>query len=69
MSAEERLVRAHDLAISAFLADTIYNFGELVRRVLNERAVATPQVFFSSMCEPKLTYVILLACSCVYFYS
>jgi hypothetical protein len=32
MSADERLVRAHDLAISAFLADTIYNFGELVRR-------------------------------------
>ncbi len=31
MSAEERLVRAHDLGISAFLADTIYNFGELVR--------------------------------------
>lgn len=31
MSIEERLVRAHDLAISAFLADTIYNFGELVR--------------------------------------
>jgi hypothetical protein len=31
MSTEERLVRAHDLAISAFLADTIYNFGELVR--------------------------------------
>lgn len=31
MSAEERLVRAHDLAISAFLGDTIYNFGELVR--------------------------------------
>ena len=31
MSAEERLGRAHDLGISAFLADTIYNFGELVR--------------------------------------
>jgi 26S proteasome regulatory subunit N9 len=31
MSAEERLTRAHDLGISAFLGDTIYNFGELVR--------------------------------------
>jgi hypothetical protein len=31
MSADERLVRAHDLGISAFLGDTIYNFGELVR--------------------------------------
>jgi len=30
MSAEEKLIRAHDLAISAFLADTIHNFGELV---------------------------------------
>lgn len=30
MSAEERLLRAHDLGISAFLGDTIYNFGELV---------------------------------------
>lgn len=31
MSTEERLVRAHDLGVSAFLGDTIYNFGELVR--------------------------------------
>lgn len=31
MSTEERLIRAHDLGISAFLGDTIYNFGELVR--------------------------------------
>ena len=30
MSIEERLIRAHDLGISAFLGDTIYNFGELV---------------------------------------
>ena len=30
MSPEERLIRAHDLSISAFLGDTIYNFGELV---------------------------------------
>jgi len=27
---EERLVRAHDLSIAALLADTIYNFGELL---------------------------------------
>ena len=31
LTPEERLVRAHDLAIAAFLAETIYNFGELVR--------------------------------------
>lgn len=30
MDAEERLSRAHDLGIAAFLGDTIYNFGELV---------------------------------------
>lgn len=30
MSVEERLGRAHDLGVSALLADTIYNFGELV---------------------------------------
>jgi len=30
MSREERLGRAHDLSISAFLGDTIYNFGELL---------------------------------------
>jgi len=30
MSPEERLQRAHDLSIAALLADTIYNFGELV---------------------------------------
>ncbi|KAG5351113.1 hypothetical protein C0989_007934 [Termitomyces sp. Mn162] len=30
MTSEERLGRAHDLGISAFLGDTIYNFGELV---------------------------------------
>lgn len=34
MTAEERLSRAHDLSISAFLADTIYNFGELVNTIV-----------------------------------
>ncbi|KIJ64357.1 hypothetical protein HYDPIDRAFT_90849 [Hydnomerulius pinastri MD-312] len=30
LTSEERLLRAHDLGISAFLGDTIYNFGELL---------------------------------------
>ncbi|EAU87386.1 proteasome 26S subunit [Coprinopsis cinerea okayama7 len=30
LTPEERLLRAHDLGISAFLAETIYNFGELL---------------------------------------
>jgi len=29
---EERLLRAHDLGIAALLGESIYNFGELVRR-------------------------------------
>ena len=31
ITADQRLLLAHDLGISAFLGDTIYNFGELVR--------------------------------------
>lgn len=30
LTAEERVVRAHDLGVSALLGETIYNFGELV---------------------------------------
>ena len=30
LSAEDRLSRAHDLSVAAFLGDQIYNFGELV---------------------------------------
>jgi len=30
LSAEDKLRRAHNLAISALLGDSIYNFGELV---------------------------------------
>lgn len=37
MTPEERLVRAHDLGISAFLGDSIYNFGELVSLMLFRR--------------------------------
>lgn len=43
MSQDERLLRAHDLAVSAFLAETIYNFGELVCR--------------SADCEPRTTLI------------
>jgi 26S proteasome regulatory subunit N9 len=35
LTAEDRLQRAHDLGISAFLGDTIYNFGELVSVLLS----------------------------------
>ena len=43
MSQDERLLRAHDLAVSAFLAETIYNFGELV--------------CLSADCEPTKTLI------------
>lgn len=33
LSLEDRRQRAHDLCIAAILGETIYNFGELVRRV------------------------------------
>lgn len=33
LNQEQRIQRAHDLCISGFMADSIYNFGELVRGV------------------------------------
>jgi len=44
MSQDERLLRAHDLALSAFLAETIYNFGELVRFV---QLTLSPELYLS----------------------
>ncbi|KJA26588.1 hypothetical protein HYPSUDRAFT_132678 [Hypholoma sublateritium FD-334 SS-4] len=41
MSAEERLARAHDLSISAFLGDTIYNFGELLMHPILDSLTGT----------------------------
>ena len=54
MSQEERLLRAHDLALSAFLGETIYNFGELVR--------------CSADCKPR-TALILRRCGVIHLYS
>ncbi|KII84146.1 hypothetical protein PLICRDRAFT_147432 [Plicaturopsis crispa FD-325 SS-3] len=42
MSVEERLGRAHDLGISAFLGDTIYNFGELLMHPILSALDGTP---------------------------
>jgi len=42
MSDEERLVRAHDLGISAFLGDSIYNFGELLMHPILDALDNTP---------------------------
>ncbi|THU89646.1 hypothetical protein K435DRAFT_781530 [Dendrothele bispora CBS 962.96] len=42
MTAEERVARAHDLGISAFLGDTIYNFGELLMHPILDALDGTP---------------------------
>ncbi|PSR71632.1 hypothetical protein PHLCEN_2v12485 [Hermanssonia centrifuga] len=39
---EERLLRAHDLSLSAFLGDTIYNFGELLMHPILDTLNGTP---------------------------
>ncbi|KAG6827558.1 hypothetical protein H0H92_011309 [Tricholoma furcatifolium] len=42
MTAEERLSRAHDLSLSAFLGETIYNFGELLMHPILDALNGTP---------------------------
>ncbi|KAG7085959.1 hypothetical protein E1B28_003485 [Marasmius oreades] len=42
MTAEERLARAHDLGVSAFLGDSIYNFGELLMHPILDALDNTP---------------------------
>ncbi|KAI0078421.1 hypothetical protein K474DRAFT_1594086 [Panus rudis PR-1116 ss-1] len=39
---EERVIRAHDLSVSAFLGDTIYNFGELLMHPILSTLDGTP---------------------------
>lgn len=41
---EERLLRAHDLSVSAFLGESIYNFGELVSYSLRHQDFSDPHV-------------------------
>lgn len=42
MEPQERLERAHDLAVSALLGDTIYNFGELLMHPILEALEGSP---------------------------
>ncbi|KAJ7074388.1 hypothetical protein C8F01DRAFT_1100341 [Mycena amicta] len=49
MTAEERLARAHDLAISAFLGDTIYNFGELLMHPILDSLDGTPHEWIKKL--------------------
>ena len=43
-------MRAHDLAIAAFLAETIYNFGELVRTA-DRLPAGLPDVLMAGDCS------------------
>ncbi|KAF6749948.1 hypothetical protein DFP72DRAFT_912084 [Ephemerocybe angulata] len=49
LSAEERLLRAHDLSISAFLGDSIYNFGELLMHPILESLNGTQHEWLSKL--------------------
>ncbi|ETW79696.1 hypothetical protein HETIRDRAFT_322407 [Heterobasidion irregulare TC 32-1] len=49
MSAEERLQRAHDLGIAAFLGDTIYNFGELLMHPILDALDGTPHEWIKKL--------------------
>jgi hypothetical protein len=44
--AEDQLARAHDLAISAIMGETIYKFGELVSKQKNLFVWCTDQCLF-----------------------
>ncbi|KAF8259091.1 hypothetical protein EI94DRAFT_1774019 [Lactarius quietus] len=49
MSQDERLLRAHDLALSAFLAETIYNFGELLMHPILDSLDGTPHEWIKKL--------------------
>jgi 26S proteasome regulatory subunit N9 len=50
LPADERRVRAHDLALAALLGDSIYNFGELlVHPILGELAAAPEHVWLRDL--------------------
>ncbi|EIW56758.1 proteasome regulatory particle lid subunit RPN9 [Trametes versicolor FP-101664 SS1] len=49
LTAEERLLRAHDLGIAAFLGDTIYNFGELLMHPILDALDSTPHEWIKKL--------------------
>ncbi|KAF8624294.1 hypothetical protein AX15_005927 [Amanita polypyramis BW_CC] len=49
MSHEERLLRAHDLGVSALLGDTIYNFGELLMHPILGALEGTPHEWIKKL--------------------
>ncbi|KAJ7273374.1 hypothetical protein C8J57DRAFT_1129200 [Mycena rebaudengoi] len=49
LTAEDRLARAHDLAISAFMGETIYNFGELLMHPILDALDSTPHEWIKKL--------------------
>ncbi|KAF9514396.1 hypothetical protein BS47DRAFT_1343163 [Hydnum rufescens UP504] len=49
LSPEERLVRAHDLGVSALLGETIYNFGELLIHPILESLDNSPHEWLKEL--------------------
>jgi len=49
LSAEDRVLRAHDLSISALLGDTIYNFGELLMHPILDALDGTPHEWIKKL--------------------
>ncbi|GBE87060.1 Probable 26S proteasome regulatory subunit [Sparassis crispa] len=49
LTEEERLVRAHDLGLSAFLGETIYNFGELLMHPILDALDNTPHEWIKKL--------------------
>ncbi|KAF8587736.1 hypothetical protein K439DRAFT_1407285 [Ramaria rubella] len=49
LTPEDRLQRAHDLGISAFLGDTIYNFGELLMHPILDSLDNTPHEWIKKL--------------------
>ncbi|KAF7799208.1 hypothetical protein EIP86_010439 [Pleurotus ostreatoroseus] len=46
---EERLLRAHDLSVSAFLGESIYNFGELLMHPILDTLTNTPHEWLKKL--------------------
>ena len=49
MEPEERVLRAYDLSLSAFLGDTIYNFGELLMHPILDSLNGTPHEWITKL--------------------
>lgn len=49
LDADERLIRAHDLSLSAFLGESIYNFGELLMHPILDTLDGTPHEWLKKL--------------------